>query len=30
MYARYGLRVDNFSHEPDDHLAYERCSLGMC
>ncbi len=21
MYARYGLRVDNFSHEPDDHLA---------
>lgn len=22
-YARYGLEVDNLSHEPDDHLAYE-------
>ena len=28
MYARYGLRVDNFSHEPDDHLAYELLFLG--
>ncbi|MEE0706973.1 MAG: molecular chaperone TorD family protein [Adlercreutzia sp.] len=28
MYARYGLKVDAFSHEPDDHLAYELLFLG--
>lgn len=28
MYARYGLRVDAFSHEPDDHLAYELLFIG--
>lgn len=23
MYTKYGLEIDSFGHEPDDHLAYE-------